>query len=229
MHTIVIIFSSHAEWRAARKCCKVTFVETTPFGECFALLENERTLIYLEGGWGKISAAASAQYAIVRWKPDLVINLGTCGGLQGAVEPGTVILAERTLVYDVIEQMGDQQQAYDHYTTDLDLSWLPTEEPYPQPVQRGMLLSADRDILPEQVTWLQEQFGGVAADWESGAIAWVCSKNHVKCLILRGVSDMVGPDGGEAYGNIKVFHQASEKIIANLLQHLPAWLKQADL
>jgi adenosylhomocysteine nucleosidase len=227
MHTIVIIFSSHSEWRAARKCCKVTFVETTPFGECFALLEGERTLIYLEGGWGKISAAASVQYAIVRWKPDLVINLGTCGGLQGAVEPGTVILAERTLVYDVIEQMGDQQQAYDHYSTDLDLSWL--GEPYPQPVQRGLLLSADRDILPEQVTWLQEQFGGVAADWESGAIAWVCSKNHVKCLILRGVSDLVTPDGGEAYGNIKVFHQASEKIIANLLQHLTAWLKQADL
>lgn len=226
MHTIVIIFSSHVEWRAARKCCKVAFVETTPFGECFALLEGERTLIYLEGGWGKISAAASAQYAIVRWKPDLIINLGTCGGLQGRAQRGDVILAERTLLYDVIEQMGDQQAAYDHYTTELDLSWL--REPYPQPVQRGLLLSADRDILPEQVCWLQEQFGGVAADWESGAIAWVCSRNKVKCLILRGVSDLVGPDGGEAYRNIKVFHKASEEIISGLLGHLPAWLDCVD-
>ncbi|PKO05876.1 MAG: hypothetical protein CVU41_09635 [Chloroflexi bacterium HGW-Chloroflexi-3] len=226
MRTIVIIFSSQAEWRAARKCCKVTFVETTPFGECFALLENERTLIYLEGGWGKISAAASAQYAIVHWKPDLVINLGTCGGLQGRVERGDVILAVRTLVYDVIEQMGDQQQALDYYTTELDLSWL--GEPYPQPVHCGLLLSADRDILPEQVAWLQDNFGGVAADWESSAIAWVCSKNHVKCLILRGVSDLVSPDGGEAYGNIKVFHKASEEIITDLLGHLPAWLDCID-
>ena len=226
MRTIVIIFSSHAEWRAARKCCKVTFVETTPFGECFALLEGERTLIYLEGGWGKISAAASAQYAIVRWKPDLVINLGTCGGLQGRAQRGDIILAERTLVYDVIEQMGDQQTAYDHYTTELDLSWL--QDSYPQPVQRGLLLSADRDILPEQVGWLQEQFGGVAADLESGAIAWVCSRNKVKCLILRGVSDLVSPDGGEAYGNIKVFHKASEEIIKDLLGHLPAWLDCVD-
>jgi adenosylhomocysteine nucleosidase len=227
MATIVIIFSSDAEWRAARKFRKVTFVEETPYGECFAMLEGERTTIYLQGGWGKISAAASAQYAILRWKPALVINLGTCGGLLGKVERGTVILAERTLVYDVTEQMGDQEQAFEHYATDLDLSWL--REPLPQPVQRGLLLSADRDILPEQVAWLQEKFGGIAADWESGAIAWACHKNRVKCLILRGVSDLVGPDGGEAYGNIKVFQRASEKIIADLLQHLPAWLEQADL
>lgn len=221
MRTIVIIFSSRSEWRAARNCRKVAFVEETPYGECFALLEGEQTTIYLQGGWGKISAAASAQYAILHWKPDLVINLGTCGGLLGKVERGDVILAERTLVYDVIEQMGDQKEAYQHYTTELDLSWL--QEPYPQPVLRGLLLSADRDILAEQVAWLQDNFGGVAADWESGAIAWVCSKNKVKCLILRGVSDLVGPDGGEAYGT-KIFKQVSEKIIANLLEHLPAWL-----
>lgn len=228
MRTIVIIFSSQSEWRAARKYRKVAFVEETPYGEYFAMLEGERTLIYMQGGWGKISAAASVQYAILHWSPDLVINLGTCGGLQGQVERGDMILAERTLVYDLIEQMGDQQQAYDHYTTKLDLSWLPTEEPYPQPVQRGLLLSADRDILPEQVAWLRDNFGGVAADWESGAIAWVCSQNKVKCLILRGVSDLVSPDGGEAYGNIKVFHTASEEIIADLLGHLPAWLEQVD-
>ncbi len=227
MQTVVIIFSSQSEWRAARKCCKVAFVEETPFGECFAIREEERSLIYMQGGWGKISAAASAQYAISHWKPDLVINLGTCGGLQGQVEHDQVILVERTLVYDVVEQMGDQQQALDHYTTDLDLSWLC--EPYPQAVQRGLLLSADRDILPEQVQWLQDTFGGIAADWESGALAWTCQKNGVKCLILRAVTDLVNPQGGEAYADIKVYHKASERVIANLLKHLPGWLACAGM
>jgi adenosylhomocysteine nucleosidase len=226
MHTIVIIFSANSEWRAARKICRVTFVEPTPFGECFAIREETRSVIYMQGGWGKISAAASTQYAISHWHPDLVVNLGTCGGFEGKVARGEIILADRTLVYDLIEQMGDQQAALEHYTVKLNLSWL--AEPYPQAVRKGLLLSADRDILPEQVGWLQDTFGGIAADWESGAIAWVCQQNHVKCLILRAVSDLVNGDGGEAYGDIGVFHQATEQIIADLLTHLPEWLEQVD-
>jgi adenosylhomocysteine nucleosidase len=227
MKKIVVIFSADAEWRAARKCCKVTFVDSTPFGECFAIQKGERSVIYVQGGWGKIAAAASAQFAISQWNPDLVVNLGTCGGLLGAVERGSVILVERTLVYDLIEQMGDQQQALDAYTTRLDLGWL--AEPYPQTVQKGLMLSADRDIVPEQVEWLRDHFGGIAADWESAAIAWVCSKNGVKCLILRAVSDLVGPEGGEAYGNIKQFQHATDVQITKLLEHLPAWIDSATL
>ena len=226
MRTIVVIFSANSEWRAARQNCRVTFVELTPFGECFAIREASHNLIYMQGGWGKISAAASAQYAISHWHPDLVVNLGTCGGFEGSVQRDEVILADRTLVYDLIEQMGDQQKALDHYSVDLDLSWL--SEPYPQPVRKGLLLSADRDSLPEQLTWLQDSFGGIAADWESGAIAWVCQQNHVRCLILRAVSDLVSVDGGEAYADISVFHQASERVITNLLAHLPAWLERVD-
>ncbi len=226
MHTIVIIFSANSEWRAARSVFKVAFVETTPFGECFAIREETRSLIFMQGGWGKISAAASVQYAISHWNPDLVVSLGTCGGFEGQVERGEVVLADRTVVYDLIEQMGDQQKALDHYTAQLDLSWL--REPYPQAVRKGLLLSADRDILPEQVDWLRETFGGIAADWESGAIAWVCQRNKVRCLILRAVSDLVGKDGGEAYADISVFHEATQQGIANLMENLRAWLDCVD-
>lgn len=226
MHTIVVIFSANSEWRAVRSVHRVTFVEATPFGECFAIPREKEMLIFMQGGWGKISAAASAQYAISHWHPDLVINLGTCGGFEGQVQNGEVVLVERTLVYDLIEQMGDQQKALDHYTIDLELSWL--REPYPQPVRKGLLLSADRDILPGQVNWLQETFGGIAADWESGAIAWVCQKNKTRCLILRAVSDLVNQDGGEAYQDIEVFHQASQQVITALLDYLPAWLDCVD-
>lgn len=226
MRKIVVIFSANSEWRAARKNCKVTFVDRTPFGECFAIREENYSLIYMQGGWGKISAAASVQYAISHWHPELVINLGTCGGFVGQAQRGEVVLAERTLVYDLIEQMGDQQKALDHYSVNLDLSWL--AEPFPQTVRKGLLLSADRDILPEQVNWLQDNFEGFAADWESGAIAWVCQQNHIKCLILRAVSDLVSPDGGEAYDDIEVFHQATEQIITDLLAYLPAWIERVD-
>ena len=168
-----------------------------------ALKDDRQSVVFVHGGWGKSSAAASAQYAIDRWSPNLVVNLGTCGGFEGEVEKYAVMLVERTVVYDIIEQMVDAEEAIRDYTTEIDLSWL--REPYPHPVMRTVLVSADRDLMAEEISDLKSKYGAVAGDWESGAIAWVANRNRVRCLILRGVSDLVGDGGGEAYaGNVQI-------------------------
>jgi len=180
-------------------------------------------VLFFHGGWGKISAAASAQYAIDRWQPTLLINLGTCGGFAGTIERGTIILAERTMVYDIIEQMFDAEEAIDFYTTVLDLSWL--GEPYPHAVYRGLLLSADRDIISAEVPTLRDRYQAVVADWESGAIAWVGGRNATRCLILRGITDLVGQEGGEAYqGNAQVFVDNTRVVMEFLTEHLSSWI-----
>lgn len=51
------------------------------------------------------------------------------------------------------------------------------------------------NLLVEDIPMLVSRFGASAADWESGAIAWVADKNRVRCLILRGVTDLVGSRG----------------------------------
>ena len=47
----------------------------------------------MQGGWGKIDAAASAQYAISRWRPSIVVNLGTCAGISGQIDKFDTVLA----------------------------------------------------------------------------------------------------------------------------------------
>ncbi|MGQ9554822.1 MAG: 5'-methylthioadenosine/S-adenosylhomocysteine nucleosidase family protein [Anaerolineae bacterium] len=72
---------------------------------------------------------------------------------------------------------------------------------------------------------LRERYGAVAGDWESGAIAWVAARNGTRCLILRGVSDLVGSSGGEAYaGNIEAFAAGAQAVLARLVHALPEWL-----
>lgn len=222
---VLILISANSEWRAVREDFASITPETGPYGEWFEAMIEGQLAVFLHGGWGKIAAAASAQFAIQRWQPWLVINLGTCGGLDGCVERGRVVLATETVVYDIVEQMGDAQAAIDHYATQLDLSWL--QKPYPAAVLPARLVSADRDILSADVGRLRDQFQAVAADWESGAIAWVCTRNGVRCLILRGVSDLVGEDGGEAYGNVEVFHNGTRLVMQSLLAALPAWIRAA--
>ena len=73
------------------------------------------------------------------WKPDLLVNLGTCGGFEGRIHQGEIILVERTVIYDILEQMSDPVGAIRHYSTDLDLGWLGGREP--TPVRRGLMVS----------------------------------------------------------------------------------------
>ncbi len=122
---------------------------THPTGVLFEEEIGGEAFLFLHGGWGKIAAAASTQYAIDRWSPDLLINLGTCGGFEGTIERGTIVLAERTVVYDIIEQMGDYDEHIAHYATDIDLSWLDGDVPLP--VLRTLLVSGDRDLVVEDI------------------------------------------------------------------------------
>jgi adenosylhomocysteine nucleosidase len=222
MKTVVIV-SADAEWRVVKEILPDVKIESTPLGEFFdLLLRNGQSARFFHGGWGKVSAAATAQYVIDHFRPELLVNLGTCGGFAGQIERGTLILVERTIVYDILEQMTGADEAIRHYSTDIDLSWL--KEPYPHPVRRGLLVSADRDIVAGDIPMLVETYRAVAADWESGAIAWVAHRNGTRLLILRGVSDLVGSDGGEAYGDYELFIRRTREVMRGLIGQLPDWM-----
>jgi adenosylhomocysteine nucleosidase len=218
-----VIISAGSEWRVVRELLTAEVGGRTPYGEWLvATIGDAGPVLFLQGGWGKIAAAASAQYLIDHASPSLIINLGTCGGFAGEVERHATLLAERTVVYDIIEQMGDQAEAIAHYATEIDLSWL--RDDHPGPVRRTLLVSGDRDLVIEEIPRLRREFNAIAGDWESGAIAWVAARNGVRVLILRGVSDLVGADGGEAYGAIEVFQESTRTIMTRLLADLPGWL-----
>ncbi len=221
-----VLVSADAEWRAIRELFPAVIPEVSPFGEVFSTYLKGWECIYIQGGWGKISAAASTQYSIDRYDPELLINLGTCGGISGQIERGALVLVDRTVVYDIFEQMGDPVEHIDHYTCEIDLSWL--HEPYPVPVVRTLLVSGDRDLLVEDLPLLRDRYHASAGDWETGAIAWVASRNHRRILILRGVTDLVGETGSAAYGNLAFFEQAAFSVMEQLVGSLPGWLAAAE-
>jgi adenosylhomocysteine nucleosidase len=220
MKTVVII-SANAEWRVMKELYPHLEMQNSPYGEFAEHTFDAQPVTLFHGGWGKISAAASTQYVIDHFQPELIVNLGTCGGFEGLIERGTIILVEKTIVYDIIEQMSDPDEAIEYYSAEMDMSFLPRI--LPAPVLRGLLVSADRDIVSTDIPALIKKYDAVAADWESGAIAWVAKKNAVKCLILRGVTDLVNPETGEAYGNYDLFSQRTKEVMRKLFEQLPKW------
>jgi adenosylhomocysteine nucleosidase len=238
--SVVILICADAEWQATLDLIPGAHLQSTPFGSWFtALLSPGQPVIphnpgveippgaipvvCMQTGWGKIAAAGATQYAIQRWKPSLLVNLGTCGGFEGSIQRGEILLVDRTIVYDILEQMGDFDAHIDYYTTQLDMDWLSL--PYPQDVRRTLLVSGDRDLLVDDIPWLKQRFGAVAGDWESGAIAFIARKNGTRLLILRGVTDLVGAEGGEAYGNLNLFRQESYRIMQQLFKSVYDWVR----
>lgn len=214
----VILVSADAEWRAVKQHVGPEHVDRTPYGECFVHRIADEDLFFCHGGWGKISAAASAEYAIHRWQPDVLINLGTCGGIEGLARRGEKILVTRTITYDIGESMGDSAEAIRFYTTDIDLTWL--DESFPVEVRQLPIVSGDRDLVPSEVPGLVDRFDAVVADWESGAIAYVASRRTVPVLILRAVSDLVSPQSGETIGAHATFEAAAAAAMRGLLDDL---------
>lgn len=222
---VVVLISAIAEWNAVKPLFPDAKIKRFPFGECFDILLQEEQITFFHSGWGKIASAGSMQYVIDKYVPDLIVNLGTCGGFEGGVQQGETILVEKTYVYDIVELMGDLD-IVSYYASTLDLSWL--AEPFPFPARRGMIASADSDLPPAKIPFLQS-LGAVAADWESAALAWVAQRNNARLLILRGVSDMVNEEGGEAYNNIEMFNERAKGIMQQLIEQLPEWLSAVRL
>ncbi|RIK30246.1 MAG: hypothetical protein DCC56_07885 [Anaerolineae bacterium] len=222
---IIVIISAIAEWMGVKPLFPESKIETFPFGECFTARLAGREIQFFHSGWGKITSAATMQYLIDHHKPDLIVNLGTCGGFEGVVEQGDLLLVEQTIVYDIVELMGDLDIST-YYASSLDLGWL--ANPLPHPARRALVASADSDLPPEKIPLLKAK-GAVAADWESAALAWVAGKNNARLLILRAVSDIVNEKEGEAYDNIEIFNERAKEIMKILVAQLPDWLNAVNL
>ena len=113
---IFIVTSANAEWSGIKFSFPVVQMASYPYGEYF-----------------QTTVASALQYIFDRFTPDLVINLGTCGGFAGVVNHGDVILMEQTFIYDIAELMNSADVT-DYYASSLDLSWL--AEPHPYPTRR---------------------------------------------------------------------------------------------
>ena len=214
-----VIISANAEWEAVKRAYPAAQVERSPYGEYFKTYLGEYPALFFHGGWGKVAAAGSTQYVIDHFKPEYLINVGTCGGVEGRIHRFDVVAVERAVIYDIHETMGDSDDAIVHYTTDLNV---PPE--LPPSIIRTTMYSADRDLTSAYLRELEKRYRPRVVDWESGAIAWVAKQNRIPLLILRGVTDMISLHTAEADGDLPLFRENAGQVMGTLIRDLPKYV-----
>jgi adenosylhomocysteine nucleosidase len=131
-----------------------------------------------------------------------------------------VVVPDKLVIYDIYEAMlDDPSEGVPYYVTELDL---PAH--FPTPAIRTTLYSADRDLTPTTLREIEHLYHPTAVDWESGAIAWVAKRNGISVVIMRGVSDLVSLEKGEAEGNGALWVENTARIMPVLVENLPKWM-----
>jgi nucleoside phosphorylase len=149
---------------------------------------------------------------IDHFHPERLINLGTCGGVEGRINRFDIVAVERVVIYDIAEAMGDSKEAVSEYSTALHL---------PNKLLAGAvkatMYSEDRDLTAAGLREIEGPYTPVVADWESGAIAWIAIKNRTPILILRGVTDLVSPDRAESTGESATVQNNASRVMQQLV------------
>jgi nucleoside phosphorylase len=219
--TIGIQICSGAEWRAAKPLLGASAADVGrfPYGEYLASTVGRRRCVFYHSRRTKTRAAAACQYAIDHWHVDPVIVLGTCGGVAEHLRVMDIVVASRTLQYDCHDRRPDMGRI-----VSVGTEWLTSNAIVPE-AHFGTIASADHDLGFGDLGRLREE-GVLGADWESGAIALVCSLNQVKWAVVRGVSDVPLEAGvDDARRQLGDYLANTPAIMERLLSLLPALVR----
>jgi nucleoside phosphorylase len=193
---ICVQICSELEWQAVKDILNPQNEDTNnyPYGEYFGQAIGHKQIIIFNSGDTKTKSAAACQYAIDHWNPKIIIVLGTCGGVDERLKLLDVVSADKTAQYDCIIRMaGENNYFYPTFDVDIDNIWIDYSL-FPEKIHSGLIATADQDIDYAKRKELIKH-NVLAADWESGAISYVCKMNKIKCCIIRGVTDV--PTGND--------------------------------
>ncbi|SFL65135.1 5'-methylthioadenosine/S-adenosylhomocysteine nucleosidase [Salibacterium qingdaonense] len=178
-------------------------------------------VVLIQSGIGKVNAAAATTLVLEKYKPDLVINTGSAGGLNPALNVGDLVVSNEVRYNDVDAtvfgyEYGQVPRMPAGYYADKKLmeETLKAASAERIPVRDGLILSGDSFMSSDsRIAFLKETFEEPqCAEMEAGAIAHVCYRFDVPFVIIRALSDVAGNDAKQSYEEFLV--QASENSAA---------------
>lgn len=148
----------------------------------------------LETGIGKVLSTVKTAQAVAEDRPDLIISVGFCGGLNGSAQ-GSLILARETRQWDfylAIPTIAIGHGYQNHCPLPLPDNDRLLDFLSDKSVVRGTLISGDRFVDRE----VHIDPDAVAVDMETAALALLAREFRIPFLSLREVSDVADGEQG---------------------------------
>lgn len=183
-------------------------------------------LVYVaKCGIGKVNSALNTLRLIKEIKPELIINTGVAGGVDGELKIASVLIPDKVAYHDVWCGPGTEYGAADGYEVYLrpdkhvlDVSKMIFESD--NDVKFGLICSGDKFIhTAEEVAEIKSKFpDSKAVDMESASISQTAVSEGIPFAIIRVMSDT--PGKGENISQYKNFWGTAPEKTFNCLVKL---------
>lgn len=192
-------------------------------------LINNKELVVVKSGIGKVNAAMCTQILATYFKVDTVINTGVAGSLRNEINIGDVVVSIDALQHDmdatgfgykpgVIPRM--KTSIFEADKKLIDAAEAACKKAVPEiGVFRGRVVSGDQFITDKAVKErLIDLFDGSCTEMEGAAIAQAAYLNEIPFLIIRAISDKADDSATMDYGEFE--RKAIDNSVAMLCEML---------
>lgn len=178
-------------------------------------------------GVGKVHAAMCAQSMILRFQPQVIVNIGVAGALVDELKIGDIVVAKAAVQHDMdTTPVGDPIGLI----SGINIVYIPTDDAVTeklmqaagklgyQPMQANAATGDQFVASLEKKYQLAKQFGAACCDMEGGAIAQVCYEMQVPFGEYRGISDETHDTGREYLLNMQDAAKNSARLICEFVK-----------
>lgn len=187
--------------------------ETYPYGEFFVSSIKDKKVIFYSTGVRKVNGIGANQYMISKHDLEKVIVVGTCAGIDDKYQNLDIFVPNRAVQYDcTVKEIEPLIKS--SFIVDIDLS------KYEGNYNTGTIGTSDKAVVMWKDYLELKENAITITDTEAGAIAYICKKNKVECIIIKGISDFPTDE------KFSTKEQSNEEQINVYLENTPKVMNQ---
>lgn len=204
MNTLGIIAAMQEEMNEIKKIMNNVQENTIYELKFYEGTINNKNIVLVESGVGKVNAARTTQVLIDNYKIDAIINVGSAGSANKELQIGDIVIGKTLVQHDFditafghpkgyISNVGEKIKSDENLIKSMEqtIENLQNKE---FKIKIGTIASGDIFCTePKMKEKIRDKFNADAIEMEGAAIAQVCKLDNVPILVIRSISD--SPNG----------------------------------
>lgn len=190
-----------------------------------------KDVVLLKSGIGKVNAAMSTTILLEKYHPDVVINTGSAGGYDEALDVGAIVISDEVRHHDVdatifgyeigqVPQMPAGFKADEHL---MNIAQEAVAEVGAHQSATGLITTGDAFMNdPVRVGKVRGQFPTMkAVEMEAAAVAQVCYQFGTPFVVIRALSDIAGKESNISFDEfLPVAAKHSTQVVLKVIEKL---------